>query len=1079
MRPDYYLKDGEFVIEGYNNAKPFASFLPGIAGFYGKPLWAFYVNRGQCVASFGMNSKDGAIMEFHPATTAYRRVTLEGFRTFLRWHDRAGEHVYEPFKIPGTAAAASAPEQVLSIAPHELRVRDSSRRYGWESDVTYFTVPGEDFPALARVLRIRNLSASPRQVEVVDGMPKVCCYGLHEWFMKHMSRTIEAWMTCSGVADKKPFYRLRVDAADVAETKYITSGNFYLSVLSAGQRRSRPEIIVDPRIVFGAYSDMTEAGGLLGGGLRLPARQIDKNIAPSAFSHFTETVPANGEIVLSSLIGHADSVAHLDAIDGRLDTRFFTAKRAENASETGRIASTFSLFSASRELDGYMRQTNLDNILRGGLPVTLAGGDKVAYVYNRKHGDLERDYNQFVVQAEYFAQGNGNYRDANQNRRLSVWLNPAVGTKDIRDFYDLMQLDGYNPLVIKGDRFTVRRAADRRRLARAFFPKKDSARAEEFLAGEFTIGQLMAFSPSFRSPGGAGRRDRLLAAVMKAASMSIQADHGEGYWIDHWTYNLDLVESYLSLFPEKKEELLFRDTGYRFFDNDHVVKPRAEKVTRDSRGRIRQYGAVEVDEEKRRLLGSRVSDRTWVRTRYGKGTVYTCSLAAKMLILIANKIATLDAEGAGIEMEADKPGWCDSLNGLPGLFGSSSCETFELARLVRFLIGAVTADDAKKLSVRLPVEAAAFIRGLLPLLGKGPSSDHAYWERSNALKERYRATVRFGVSGKETALDRDAVLTFLLASARKLTAALGRLYGADGIPFTYFTHEAAAVDRKNRIGRFEAKPLPIFLEGVVHALKVQEDRAAARALCERVRKSDLYDSALGMYRLNASLERESLEVGRSRVFTPGWLENESVWLHMEYKYLLEELKCGLYDEFFADFTKALIPFQDAVRYGRSILENSSFIASSRFFDADLAGTGFYARLSGATVEFLHMIQIMNLGQQPFAIEEGKLVFRPRPVLKRDLFADEARTVEFTFRNGSRRVVLPRGSYAFSLFATTLVVYENPRARDTFGRDSVRPSRFVVRYANGKERSVEGASLGEPFSKDLRAGLIAQITVLLD
>ena len=24
---------------------------------------------------------------------------------------------------------------------------------------------------------------------------------------------------------------------------------------------------------------------------------------------------------------------------------------------------------------------------------------------------------------------------------------------------------------------------------------------------------------------------------------------GEGYWVDHWTYNLDLIESYLSIFP--------------------------------------------------------------------------------------------------------------------------------------------------------------------------------------------------------------------------------------------------------------------------------------------------------------------------------------------------------------------------------------------------------------------------------------------------------------------------------------------------------------------------------------------------
>jgi hypothetical protein len=40
----------------------------------------------------------------------------------------------------------------------------------------------------------------------------------------------------------------------------------------------------------------------------------------------------------------------------------------------------------------------------------------------------------------------------------------------------------------------------------------------------------------------------------------------------------------------------------------------------------------------------------------------------------------------GIQMEAGKPGWYDALNGLPGMFGSSMPETFELLRLVGFLM---------------------------------------------------------------------------------------------------------------------------------------------------------------------------------------------------------------------------------------------------------------------------------------------------------------------------------------------------------------------------------------------------------
>jgi len=36
---------GRFVLENYASAHPFASFLPGIAGPQGIPMWVFYVNR--------------------------------------------------------------------------------------------------------------------------------------------------------------------------------------------------------------------------------------------------------------------------------------------------------------------------------------------------------------------------------------------------------------------------------------------------------------------------------------------------------------------------------------------------------------------------------------------------------------------------------------------------------------------------------------------------------------------------------------------------------------------------------------------------------------------------------------------------------------------------------------------------------------------------------------------------------------------------------------------------------------------------------------------------------------------------
>ena len=48
----------------------------------------------------------------------------------------------------------------------------------------------------------------------------------------------------------------------------------------------------------------------------------------------------------------------------------------------------------------------------GGAP-----GAKIYHAFSRIHGDLERDYNNFVIEPSYWSQGPGNSRDVNQNRR--------------------------------------------------------------------------------------------------------------------------------------------------------------------------------------------------------------------------------------------------------------------------------------------------------------------------------------------------------------------------------------------------------------------------------------------------------------------------------------------------------------------------------------------------------------------------------------------------------------------------------------------------------------------------------------
>ena len=71
-------------MEDYDARATFASFLPGVAGYFGKPVWAFYVNRGQGISTFGTESKEYPILEFNAANKAYQLTPFVGFRTFVR-----------------------------------------------------------------------------------------------------------------------------------------------------------------------------------------------------------------------------------------------------------------------------------------------------------------------------------------------------------------------------------------------------------------------------------------------------------------------------------------------------------------------------------------------------------------------------------------------------------------------------------------------------------------------------------------------------------------------------------------------------------------------------------------------------------------------------------------------------------------------------------------------------------------------------------------------------------------------------------------------------------------------------------
>src|SRR4030042_1968559 len=135
---------GRFARPASPAKRPFASFLPGIAGEFGIPLWVFYVNRGQAIAGFGLEDKDHPLMEFQPAQRAYQSTALRGFRTFLRGSRNGRPWTHEPFS-PWTAARA---EWNMYVGLNELEIEERRARLGLRVNVLYFLLPGMPFAAL-------------------------------------------------------------------------------------------------------------------------------------------------------------------------------------------------------------------------------------------------------------------------------------------------------------------------------------------------------------------------------------------------------------------------------------------------------------------------------------------------------------------------------------------------------------------------------------------------------------------------------------------------------------------------------------------------------------------------------------------------------------------------------------------------------------------------------------------------------------------------------------------------------------------------------------------------------------------
>ncbi len=1037
MTENIFDNNRRFILKDYKNQKPFTNFLPGIAGFEGIPMWVFYVNRGQAITSFGIGSKDQSIMEFYPANKAYRNNSQLGFRTFIKL--KSNNLIIQPFSNNISAPAT------MYIGRDEVEIEQVIEDHKLQINVLYYTLPNENFAGLIRKITITNLSERNKEIEIIDGMPVIVSSGVTNDTMKQMTRTAEAWMEVFELENGTPFYRVRSSMSDFAKVDDIKSGNFAISFTRNQDKISKQHPIVDPTIIFDQDTSFTNPINFINQTYDQLRKKKQRTVGqlPSAFFIDSISIKANNKVEIYTLIGNLDDESKLSETTSIITPEFLDQKLVETRELSREITSVIETETSNPQFDAYLKQTYLDNVLRGGMPIKLSKNSPPYHVYSRKHGDPERDYNFFYLAPEIYSQGNGNYRDVNQNRRNDIYFYPQVESYNLKFFLSLIQLDGYNPLIVKGLIFHL----DENDYINLLHENPKLVKIDYVLKKTFTPGSLKNSLLKNKI-----HDDKLFKQIMDLAKPIIDVEHGEGFWTDHWTYNIDLLETFLAIYPDKIQKEIFEDHDIPWFKNYTQVLPRTKRYQVTEEG-LRQYQSVLENENLLNEMNQKGINAKWEKIH--------SSAFEKLLFLVLIKLLTLDPSGTGVEMEAGKPGWYDALNGMPGLLGSSVSESFEVIRLSR-LLAKLLKEISDDILISLPIEIGQLLLDLISLIENKGISNIEFWNQSNQIKESYRERIYQEVSGDKKDYTKQKITEYLNKIVNFLDQLENKITSTNtDLAPTYFHFEAdikqndfLITEETIRKLTFERIDMPLFLEGIVHQLRIA-NKKEAQNIYKKIRKSPLFDKKLKMYKVNASLLSKNNKIGRAYAFPSGWLENESIWLHMEYKYLLELLRNELYEQFFEDIQNAFIPFQPVERYGRSPLENSSFITSSAFPVEDLHGNGFVARLSGSTAELLTIWFEMFVGTNPFKVKNDKLILEFKPKLPDWLFNQN-------------------DEISFMFLGKTKVIYHNPHKINTW---NAKIKKINIAFPD-LNIDIDSNIIPSTYAKDIRDGLIKKIYIEL-
>lgn len=984
-------KTKEFQFTNYHKLKPFASFLPGIAGKNGVPMWTYYVNRGQLIASFGIENKDHAILDFTPANLSYRNTGINGFRTFVKVNNKA----FEPFGAVDSA-------RKLMIGKNKVSIEETN--HNLTTNVKYFHVTEKNYPGLVR--KVTFTAQEDMTLSFVDGLATFWPYGTGLFAQKNMANLAVAWFDVFNQEQKMPFMKNRSTTEDTEEISALDAGNFYVSV---DQKSDRLTPVYDPTVVFDYHNDLSNPSlfNELSYKEFIKQPQATTNQLLSGFSANEVKLKKDESYTFYTLLG---SFNHLDLLNETAKTwdfKYFEALELtselfiESLTAPMEVKTNYPLF------DQYMKQAFLDNLLRGGFPYVFKGLHKnhVYHTFSRIHGDMEREYNNFYVEPKYYSHGNGSYRDVNQNRRNDVYFVKEAGLFNMVQFLELIQSDGHNPLTIGGSRFTFNKTYLNDVKSRI---DKNVDALINFLSKPFTPGALLMFLETDITSKDTPQM--LLELILYYSHQTTESGFGTGYWSDHWMYNLDLIEQYLNIYPDKLEDMLFNN-DLKFYQSHMSVYPRNIRYVLNKEGSARQLGAVYHDHDKVKQLG--IKEGTNFH-KFDNQTTVLVNMYTKLLHLALIKASSLDPFGMGVMMDSEKPGWNDAMNGLPAIFGSGMTETINLSKLLHYLLEWTKSYETK--SIKLPVD-------IYELFNKFTNNLDSGFDVIQDIRESFDQQTKNYFKNEYIELNLKDLYQGLVNLEIHVSKGIDKAFDlGNGLIPTYLTYSAKTYHKNGlkhphlnldciQVTSWDVRALPHYLEAPAHYLKSMLGHKSPMDIHKRILASGIYDEKLGLYKTSASLDEETLEIGRARAFTKGWLERESSFVHMSYKYLIGMFKSGLYEAFYRDLKTSMPAFMDPLVYGRSTLENVSFIATSNNPNKKVHGQGFVARLTGTTSEAMTLLYLMFLGKNPFRYVLDELVFKVEPKVTKDFFKD--------------------GQVSFKFLSDIKITIHNELQKDTF------------------------------------------------